>query len=128
MLQKATGVILSTILCCIAALPARAETQAGGRIRQDTQWSASGSPYILRENLIVSEGVTLTIEPGVEVLFYQTDGQSGFRFGITVEGALVARGKPSAPILFSSTRAQADPGDWAGITFTQTAEAAVYVA
>lgn len=127
MVQKATRIIvLIFFLCGIAALQARADTEVGGRLRQDTVWSASGSPYILKENLIVSEGVTLTIEAGVEVLFYQTDGQSGFRYSITVEGRLIARGEATAPILFSSTRAQADPGDWDAVTFTQTATGAVY--
>lgn len=52
---------------------------AGGR----TVWKAEGSPYLLRDDLLVESRGELVIEPGVEVRFAPM-------IGITVRGKLVA--------------------------------------
>lgn len=52
---------------------------AGGR----TLWRASGSPYLLRDDLLVERDAELVVEPGVEVRFAPM-------IGITVRGKLVA--------------------------------------
>lgn len=52
---------------------------AGGR----TVWKAVGSPYLLRDDLLVESRGELVIEPGVEVRFAPM-------IGITVRGKLVA--------------------------------------
>ncbi|MCD6311203.1 MAG: fibronectin type III domain-containing protein, partial [Elusimicrobia bacterium] len=38
-------------------------------IDSDTTWTEANSPYIINTNLTINSGVTLTIEPGVEVKF-----------------------------------------------------------
>jgi parallel beta-helix repeat protein len=45
----------------------KAATSVTGIIYSDTTWTKAGSPYSLTGPVLVSEGVTLTIEPGVAV-------------------------------------------------------------
>lgn len=52
---------------------------AGGR----THWKLNGSPYLLRDDLLVEREAELVIEPGVELKFSPM-------VGITVRGKLVA--------------------------------------
>jgi len=78
-----------------------------GTIAADTTWRATNSPIIIAGDITVDPGVTLTIEPGVHVLF-----NSGLFF--TVEGRVLAEGDPTNRIVFS--RAPANPGTWGGIT------------
>ncbi|CAH2236667.1 jg20886 [Pararge aegeria aegeria] len=65
---------------------------AGGR----TVWKADGSPYLLRDDLLVERDAELVIEAGVEVKFAPM-------IGITVRGQLVAIGEPGKNITFTST-------------------------
>lgn len=61
-----------------------AETHVSGHITEDTVWDISGSPYILTNDLTVDVGVSLSIQPNVEI-----DSQnSGYR--ILIDGNLFA--------------------------------------
>ncbi|XP_068632960.1 protein bark beetle isoform X2 [Battus philenor] len=71
---------------------------AGGR----TLWKFSGSPYLLRDDLLVEREAELVIEPGVELKFAPM-------VGITVRGKLVAVGKHDSKITFTSTEEPAKP-------------------
>jgi len=82
-------------------------------ISEDTTWNLSGSPYILDDTYIIGQGATLTIEPGVEVLF------NGF-YSIIVDGSLNATGTPKDPIIFSSNLPIPQIGDWESIYFRQS--------
>ena len=42
-------------------------TYVGGIINEDTVWEKAKSPYFLEESVQVDQGVSLTIEPGVEI-------------------------------------------------------------
>jgi hypothetical protein len=44
-------------------------TSTAGHIVNDTTWTVANSPYIVNCALVVNNGVTLTIEPGVVVKF-----------------------------------------------------------
>jgi parallel beta-helix repeat protein len=65
-------------------------TQVSGVISSDTIWYMTGSPYNLTGNLLVNNGVTLTIEPGVTVNLNN--------FYILVNGTLSSRGTTSNSI------------------------------
>ncbi|XP_038215102.1 protein bark beetle isoform X2 [Zerene cesonia] len=64
----------------------------GGR----TVWKTDGSPYLLRDDLLVEREAELVIEPGVEVRFAPM-------IGITVRGKFLAVGQNGSKITFTST-------------------------
>jgi peptide methionine sulfoxide reductase MsrB len=94
----------------VVAQPLRAvDTDINADITTDTTWDLAGSPYVLKDNITVSDGVTLTIDPGVVV-----QGDDGKRFEI--QGRLDAQGTEGSPIEFTSS-ADSGPNSWAGLVF-----------
>jgi len=80
-----------------------------GTIVTSEEWCLADSPHQLTGTVVVANGATLTIEPGVVV-------QACDACGILVYGDLVAVGSGAAPILFTSA-ADSGPGEWAGLRF-----------
>ncbi len=72
--------------------------------------SAEFSPYEISGDIYVEEGNTLTIEPGVELQF---TGDYGF----TINGDLIAEGKPDSLITFTSS---ASNEFWGGISIVNS--------
>ena len=72
---------------------AQSGTGVGGIIGSDTVWTASSSPYTLTGNILVSQGVTLIIQPGVTVNFGS--------YYLEVNGTLTAVGSTSDKITFN---------------------------
>ncbi len=75
-----------------------------GTLYTNTQWTKAQSPVIVTGDLTVNTGVTLTIDPGVEVLFRSSDGSvSGndtARVELILNGNLVANGTSAERIQF----------------------------
>lgn len=69
-------------------------------LREDTTWTKANSPVRVEGIVVVDDGVTLTVEPGVRTEL----------IGLHVRGGLVAEGTPDEPILFSAYE-----GKWDGI-------------
>ncbi|MHA1962268.1 MAG: NosD domain-containing protein [Candidatus Thorarchaeota archaeon] len=92
-------------------------TIVGGNISIDTLWVPGGSPYIVMENVIVDPGVTLTIEPGVDVKF-DPPGMHDY-LNIYVEGWLVSVGLSDVPINFTSN-AGIPGNDWGAVQINST--------
>ena len=63
----------------------------------DLHWVKENNPYVITSDLIIPEGRTLEIDPGVDVLF---DGN----YSILIRGTLSAVGTENDPIVFRSTR------------------------
>jgi parallel beta-helix repeat protein len=96
--------------------------------------------YILDENLTISSGATVTVEPGVVVKFSRLPSNDRL---LTIEGALVADGKSDSLIVFTSGRddsygnpmdtngdgAVTEPasGDWWSIKFLDTSDDGVCI-
>ena len=112
-----------SVVCVLALLGALSNTSwatdVGGIIDSDTTWTLVKSPYIVTGNVLVMEGVTLTVEPGVVVNF-----NSGMVLGI--DGTLIARGTKDNMINFTSNQQPQAPGDWGNISFNDTSTDAVY--
>jgi len=101
----------------------KAETLIDGNIMGNIIWSFSQSPYVVSGQVSVTEGATLTIEPGVVVKFLDVTS------GLYVSGSLAVQGTESQPVYFTSYQDDsvggdtnmdsADslpyPGDWDGI-------------
>lgn len=82
-------------------------------IRTDTvagTWTKANSPYLITGNIYIADGTTLTIEPGVDVIF------QGF-YKIDVQGKILAEGTEVDSILF--TAANTEEG-WNRIIFSHT--------
>ena len=90
-----------------------AQTDVSGTISSNTTWGLSGSPYTVTGNILVSSGVTLTIEAGVTVKV-----NSGFY--IKNEGILSAVGTSSKKIIFESSASSPSKSDWVGIRIRPT--------
>jgi hypothetical protein len=82
-----------------------------GSITTDTTWTAANSPYVVSNNITVASGVTLTIDPGVTVLF-----NAGA--GMVVNGRLLAEGDPTNQIGFTRSGTS---GTWNHIVFNANA-------
>ena len=122
---KSCTILSSTLLCiiittsfgiCFGSYSADAviSTEVKGTISTNTTWSYSNSPYIVTGSIIIEQGVTLTIEPGVEILVNK--GQY-----FKIEGYLIARGTENQHIIFSSNVENPDKDDWGGIYIRPTA-------
>lgn len=95
-------------------------TKVKGSILEDTTWDLLNSPYIVEEDVVVERGVTLTIEPQVEIRFERDKG-------LIVKGVLTADGSvgftpsdESELFKFTSNQSMPDMGDWKGIKFDNT--------
>ncbi|MEM3789027.1 MAG: PKD domain-containing protein [Candidatus Bathyarchaeia archaeon] len=97
--------------------PVAKATYVEGEITMDTLWTIVDSPFILSGNVTIREGVTLTIEPGVEVRF-------GGKFSLIVNGRLFAKGTRefNRLIKFTSNKETPEPGDWGALYFNGTGQ------
>jgi hypothetical protein len=82
-------------------------TTVTGRISTDMTWTAAESPYLVEGQLAVDAGVTLTVEPGVEVRFAPSSQ-------VLIRGHISAVGTSAAPIQFLGVDETA--GSWGGIS------------
>ena len=88
-------IILGFLNLAYKVLPAARATPVEGVITKDTLWTLVDSPFVVTNNIIINAGVTLTVEPGVEVRF-------GGPFSLTTNGRIVAQGTAIRPILFTT--------------------------
>jgi hypothetical protein len=88
-------IIFGSLSIAYRTVPTVKATYVQGVITQDTIWTLVDSPFVLSNNVTVNSGATLTIEPGVQVMF-------GGNFSLVVNGAIVANGTPERTILFTT--------------------------
>ncbi|OYT10821.1 MAG: hypothetical protein B6I18_07100, partial [Bacteroidetes bacterium 4572_112] len=102
----------------IGAYENQDEIIAQCNISQNTVWDAQ--EINIKCNMVIDNGVTLTIMPGTKVLF--TD-----KYKITVNGAIQAKGTANSPILFTASdltnfeNLSLDEGGWRGIEYNSPA-------
>jgi len=95
------------------------QTYVSGPITSDTIWTLVNSPYIVVGSVLINNGVTLTIEPGVTVKFTIDKA-------LQVDGTLVAQGSSNNIITFTSNQTIPIDGDWGYISFTDLSDDATY--
>lgn len=83
-----------------------------GEIAVSTSWDGV---IRLTGTVIIREGVTVTVDPGTEVLV-----QPGIGADIIVRGRLFVRGTPGKPVVFAAAGG-CPAGRWGGIVFARGA-------
>jgi hypothetical protein len=74
-------------------------------------WAQASSPFIIDGDIAIQSAESLTIEPGVQVLFSE-------KYAFTIFGRLIANGTETDSILFSTTDTYF--GYWNRIKFYNT--------
>ena len=82
-----------------------------GPITTDEFWDNSHTHFIIG-NVSVNSGVSLTIEPGCLIRFYENSS-------LQIKGTLIADGNCNERITFTSTMGGSQPGFWQNISFSQ---------
>ncbi len=116
--------IRSLIALAASALAApvfAADVQVSGQITSDVTWSANNN-YILNGYVFVTNGATLTIEPGTVVKGQVSSGSGAAALVITRNSKIMADGTADNPIIFTSALDElngnlsaADTGLWGGL-------------
>jgi hypothetical protein len=95
------GSVFGQLLC--------AATYISEHIDADTRWTKANSPYIIVNDIMIKEGVTLSIEAGANILF-------SAETKLLVYGTLSAKGSKSKKISFSGK----DGAAWNGFEYFRT--------
>lgn len=110
------------LFCCAAFLglapPALALT-ASGSLGSDTLWTSADSPVEIPSDLVVPDGTTLTIEPGVTIELAKAAS-------LVVQGQLIAIGSPDDPIVFTGAGEGDSKVRWKSLVFEETAVDATF--
>ncbi len=87
-------------------------TPLEGALDADTVLRKEDSPFIIQDDIIVNEGVTLSISPGCVLIFSPETG-------IEVKGRIVAEGTQDDPVYFTPLDRI---GSWSGIKIVDSME------
>ena len=111
--------IFGVALCALLGVSsARADvTIDGGNIPLNAVWTAAQGPYIIRGDITVPMGSSLTIQAGTVVQMQtgdlQVSGVDQARVELVVKGTLIVNGTAAQPVQFTSQGTGA--GSWHGI-------------
>jgi hypothetical protein len=83
-----------------------------GGIYSNANWTLANSPYIITGNVVVFPGVTLNIEPGVEIRI--KEGPNFTYYAIESRGTINMIGEPDALITVRADSAVTTVGSWSG--------------
>lgn len=107
------NIIIISIALLLFAQIGKSQTSVSGGIYSNTTWTLANSPYLMSGNIVVFPGVTLTIEPGVEVRVKE-NGLSGTQYYLEARGTINMVGQSSARITFRADTAITTVGAWEG--------------
>jgi hypothetical protein len=116
--------------CMAMIISVRSFGQAGpveveGTVKSDTAWSGD---VLVVGDVLVPEGVTLTIAPGTKVMFSASESSKiepvflSMQTEIMVRGTLLAKGERDNPVTFTAApedinTKKPERGDWGGLIF-----------
>jgi len=95
------------------SIPAARATYFWGPINRDTVWTLVDSPFIISGDVGINPGVTLTIEPAVQIRF-------AGNFSLIVYGNLIADGTQSKEINFTTNSLNPSEQYWGTILLNST--------
>lgn len=90
-------------------------SDVSGFLSDDTTWTLENSPYMVVGSVIVQSGVTLTIEPGVQLRIGGPRGMGAYTLYVRDGGFLKAVGSEDSRINITSDKETPSPGDWGSI-------------
>jgi hypothetical protein len=93
----------------------QAQTTVNGIINSDRTWALQDGPFLIEDDVTVAAQVTLTIEPGVLIVFAGP-------YWLKVEGTLLAQGSVNEPIVFTSNDANTS---WHRLEFLPGSDASI---
>ena len=88
--------------------------EKSGALAANEVWKGN---IIVKDDIAVPEGVTLTIQQGAVIGF---DTTSGKPLKLEVFGSLYAEGNMQSRIIFAPAKRPSKPGDWFGIVFQKS--------
>jgi parallel beta-helix repeat protein len=104
-----------TLLFAVRGAWAEGPTYVQNDITLSTEWTLDNSPYVIQNEVTVSFGAVLTIDPGVEVRFTALRADNaGMGPRLVIRGALKAIASRQTPISFDSSLLG---GHWGGVDF-----------
>ena len=92
-----------------------AQTNVSGGIYQNATWSLANSPYVVNGPVVVFPGVTLNIEPGVEI---KINNLTSSNIYIETRGTLNCVGTDAQPIKISAMYDTTNQTAWQGFVCT----------
>jgi hypothetical protein len=101
---------------CFGSFLSVAQTYVSGGIYQNATWTLGGSPYIVNSSIVVFPGVTLNIEPGVEI---RINNQTSNSIYIETRGTINCVGTDVSPIKIHALYDTANVG-WQGFVCTSS--------
>jgi hypothetical protein len=108
-MRKILWMTLPMLLVLLTGAGVMAQTSVSGPIVANTFWTVANGPYIVTADVTIANGVTLSLEPGLEIRF-----DLGTK--LNVEGVLDATGSLTDSIFFISNAILPDTGSWEGIS------------
>lgn len=114
-------ILIGCVVVCWQG-PAYADTNVGGVLSGNVQWTTASGPYVVTDDIVLTGGGTLTIDPGVEVRFAPET-----RLKVD-NGTLIARGTEASRIRFTTNTAGElqDEDRWNTIWFADGAVDATF--
>jgi hypothetical protein len=107
--------LLSVLM--LSVFSTRAQTNVAGGIYQNATWSLAGSPYIVNGSVVVFPGVTLNIQPGVEI---RINNQTSSNIYIETRGTINCVGTDAQPIKISAMYDTTSTVAWQGFVCTSS--------
>jgi hypothetical protein len=85
-------------------------------ISASATWKKSESPYLVSSDVTIAKNITVTVEPGVKVIFRPVTGsEGGSGYSLIVNGELSAVGTADDPIYFQGVDDLAKGQSWGAI-------------
>ena len=107
--------LLSTYILLVFST--QAQTNVSGGIYQNATWSLAGSPYIVNGPVVVFPGVTLNIQPGVEI---RINNQTSSEIYIETRGTINCVGTDAQPIKIRAMYDTTNTAAWQGFVCTSS--------
>ncbi|MBA6254094.1 right-handed parallel beta-helix repeat-containing protein [Colwellia sp. MB3u-55] len=103
----------------------------GSTLLEDTIWTEENSPYLVTGDVTVSVNTTLTIMPGVKVLFLANSddtmgGQAPYDSELIIQGSLNVAGTEAKGVILTSSNREPAIGDWGGIRVENSTASITY--